>query len=75
MGSRTRVVKIGQNVWQLAQCFHIPDYMYKHVCVYMYNYTCTYISVFLISSYGAPLAQRASYLAEHSSSLWARWRS
>ena len=26
-----------------------------------------YISVFLISSYGAPLAQRGSYLALHSS--------
>ena len=24
MGSRTRVVKIGQNVRQLAQCFHTP---------------------------------------------------
>ena len=32
--------------------------------MYMYNY---YTSVFLISSYGAPLAQRASYLALHSS--------
>ena len=26
MGSRTRVLKIGQNVRQLAQCFHITDY-------------------------------------------------
>ena len=25
MGSRTRVVKIGQNVRQPAQCFHTPD--------------------------------------------------
>ena len=45
------------------------------------------VSVFLISSYSAPLAQRASYLALHSSlfrpdgavsyaqfSLWARWQ-
>ena len=24
MGSRTRVVKVRQNVWQLAQCFHTP---------------------------------------------------
>ena len=30
-------------------------------------YTCTCTSEFLISSYGAPLAQRASYLALHSS--------
>ena len=29
--------------------------------------TCMWKSVFLISSYGAPLAQRASYLAHHSS--------
>ena len=29
--------------------------------------TCTHTSEFLISSYGAPLAQRASYLALHSS--------
>ena len=32
-----------------------------NVCVYVYN------SVFLISSYGAPLAQRASYLEQQSS--------
>ena len=24
MGSRTRVMKIGHNAWQLAQCFHTP---------------------------------------------------
>ena len=30
-----------------------------------YSYNC--VSVFLISSYGAPLAKRASYLALHSS--------
>ena len=35
--------------------------------MYMYN---EYISEFLISSYGAPLVQRTSYLALHSS-LWA----
>ena len=35
---------------------------------YQSNTTCT--SVFLISSYGTPLAQRVSYLALHSS-LWA----
>ena len=29
--------------------------------------TCTYTSVFLISSYGTPLPQKASYLALHSS--------
>ena len=33
----------------------------------MYMYMYMYMSVFLISSYGAPLAQRASYLALHSS--------
>ena len=33
-------------------------YMYVHVCLY------------LISSYGAPLAQRASYLALHSFLFW-----
>ena len=32
-------------------------------------YMHTYMSVFLISSYGSPLAQRASYLVQHSS-LW-----
>ena len=39
------------------------------MCPYMNNvYTkCTCTSVFLISSYGAPLAQRASHLAQHSS--------
>ena len=26
MGSRTRVMKIGQNVWQLACYFHTPVY-------------------------------------------------
>ena len=36
--------------------------MYVHVCTV---YVC--VSVFLISSYGAPLAQRASYFALHSS--------
>ena len=44
----------------------------KLVYLHMVQYTCTYIhctcrSVFLISSYGTPLAQRASYLALHSS--------
>ena len=37
-----------------------------NVCVYV-MYVCMCTSVFLISSYGAPLAQRASYLAQHSS--------
>ena len=36
-------------------------YMYVHVC------TCISVTGFLINSYGAPLAQRASYLALHSS--------
>ena len=34
---------------------------------YMYTVHVQCISVFLISSYGAPLAQRASYLPLHSS--------
>ena len=33
----------------------------------MFLYSPTLLSVFLITSYGAPLAQRASYLALHSS--------
>ena len=54
---------------------YICTCMYMYVCMYlcmyvymyvrMYNYMC--VSVFLISSYGAPLAQRASYLGLHSS--------
>ena len=38
--------------------------------MYMYNLSFesnTHVAVFLISSYGAPLTQRASYLALHSS--------
>ena len=35
------------------------------MCLYLC--VCQCVSVFLISSYGAPLAQRASYLALHSS--------
>ena len=38
--------------------------MYYNELIRMDNY---YTSVFLISSYGAPLAHRASYLALHSS--------
>ena len=26
MGSRTRAMKIAQNVWQLAHSFHTPEY-------------------------------------------------
>ena len=53
MGSRTRVAKIGQNVRQLAQCFHTPEsinthnyelqlpilhvHVHVHVNVYSYN--------------------------------------
>ena len=36
-----------------------------HVHVHIAPYTCT--PVFMICSYGTPLAQRASYLALHSS--------
>ena len=35
--------------------------------MYIHAYTCTCISVFLISLYGAPSGQRASYLELHSS--------
>ena len=35
--------------------------------VHMYNCIYIYTSVFLISSYGAPLTQRASYSALHGS--------
>ena len=59
-------------------CMYICRCMYMYVCMYtcmyilcmylymyvrMYNYMC--VSVFLISSYGTSLAQRASYLALH----------
>ena len=40
--------------------------MYIHTFTHS-HYTHTYTSLFLISSYGGPLAQRASYLAQHSS--------
>ena len=43
---------------------HYDMYMYIEINTYYHN-TCT--SEFLISSYGTPLAQRASYLALHSS--------
>ena len=48
-------------------------HVHVHTCIYTYMYTCTFVfphvteAVFLISSYDAPLAQRASYLALHSS--------
>ena len=32
MGNRTRVVTIGQNVWQLAHYFHTPDNFYVFTC-------------------------------------------
>ena len=42
-------------------------YMYMYTCIYVHEHVHTYTSVFLISLYGTPLAQRASYLALHSS--------
>ena len=36
-----------------------------------YDHICTCVFVFLISSYGAPLAHRVSYLALAQFSLWA----
>ena len=64
----------------LCMCVCMYVCMYATMCVCMYKcmyvctyvckktmYLCTYVSVFLISSYGAPLAQRDSYLAQHSS--------
>ena len=40
---------------------------YSVIFIHLSFYTYTYTSMFLISPYGAPLAQRASYLALHSS--------
>ena len=45
------MVKIGQNVQQLARYFHTPDYMYMHVdvlyvCIYVY--TCMYIFIYIM---------------------------
>ena len=56
-------------------CVHVSmilctTHVFMYICMYIhytYMYVHTYIPVFLISSYGAPLAQRASYLALHSS--------
>ena len=42
---------------------HVHVHLHVHVCVY----ACVLASVFFISSYDAPLAQKASYLALHSS--------
>ena len=46
---------------------HIHTYIYMHMhtlyIIYIYAYIHTYIPVFLISSYGVQLAQKASYLA------------
>ena len=44
-----------------------PTYEDTGHMYHAYTCTCTCTSVFLISSYGAPLVQRASYLAPHSS--------
>ena len=46
---------------------YIIIYIHTYVHTYVCTYICTYIPEVLISSYGAPLAQRASYLALHSS--------
>ena len=47
----------------------VPTYMYINTYMYMYihTYIHTYILMFSTSLYGTPLAQRASYLALHSS--------
>ena len=42
-------------------------HVHVHVHVYINVHVHVYTSVFIICSYGAPLAQRASYLALHSS--------
>ena len=42
--------------------------MHVHVCTLVLDIY--YTAVFSISSYGAPLSQRASYLAQHCSLFW-----
>ena len=42
-------------------------YMYLHVAGHVHVFTCNWTSQFLISSYGTPLAQRASCFPLHSS--------
>ena len=50
-------------------CRAIPMIAFHGINLYIYIFVSHthYIPVFLISSYGSPLAQRASYLALHSS--------
>ena len=48
-------------------------YLLVNSCMSLVTYICP--TVFLISSYFAPLAQRASYLALHSSVFGPRWHS
>ena len=45
----------------------LKETLHVHVHVYINVHVHVYTSVFMICSYGAPLAQRASYLALHSS--------
>ena len=46
---------------------YVCMYMYVHVHIIIQKYVYLLVAVFLVSSYGIPLAQRASYLALHSS--------
>ena len=57
-----------QNSQLAGQILFGPDVSAGHFQkLFRALYIYIYISVFLISSYGAPLAQRASYVAQHSS--------
>ena len=57
-----------KGIWRKIYIYTLPG---MHIFIYYYEimflYSPTLQSVFFISSYGAPLAQRASYLALHSS--------
>ena len=54
-------------------CIYQIIYPVVHVCVFVtiHIYSSTCVSVFLIILYSTLLAQRASYLALHSSFFWA----
>ena len=63
--------KLIYNVYVLEQLtwtstIHVNIYVVHVQCI-MYMYMCTCTSVFLMSTYGTPLAQRAFYLAQLSS--------
>ena len=69
----TNVFSIHVYMYMYIKCMCMLVYILTNVFsihVYMYMYIkcmCMLVSVFVISSYAAPLSQRASYLALHSS--------